>query len=264
MYQLAELHRLRGEIPEAEAAYRQANEFGQYPHPGLARLRLAQGRLDVAAAAIRGAAEEVTDRLARAGILAAFVDIMVTTREVVAARAASDELVAIAMDAGAPLLKARAAHARGAVLLAEGDARGALTALGEARGGWSELRAPYDDARTRVLVGLARGELGDLETAQLELDAARSIFVELGARPDVELMDRLARSTPPDHGAGGLSPRELEVLRLVATGKTNHAIAAELVLSEKTVARHVSNIFAKLDVPSRSAATAYAYEHHLT
>ncbi len=156
-----------------------------------------------------------------------------------------------------------AAHARGAVLLAEGDPRAALEALREAAEGWRALQARYDGARTRVLLGLARQRLGDDDTAQLELDGARAVFVELGATPDVERLDRLASRPHPTRGANGLSPRELEVLRLVATGRTNHAIATELVLSEKTVARHLSNIFAKLGLTSRSAATAYAYEHDL-
>jgi DNA-binding CsgD family transcriptional regulator len=132
--------------------------------------------------------------------------------------------------------------------------------LGEAAKGWRGFQARYDGARTRVVVGLARRQLGDDDTAQLELDGARNVFVELGALPDVALLDRLAGSARED---GGLSPRELEVLRLLATGRTNRAIADQLVLSERTVDRHVSNIFAKLGVSSRSAATAYAYENHL-
>jgi DNA-binding NarL/FixJ family response regulator len=262
MYQLGELLRLRGEPDEAEAAYRRASECGHYPQPGLALLRLAQGRGDAAAGAIRGAAEQVTDRLTLARIFSAYVEIMLATGDVAAASAAADELSRIAADVNTPLLTAMARHARGAVLLAEGDARSALEALREAAESWRELQSRYDGARTQVLVGLARRELGDDDTAQLDLDGARSVFVALGATPDVERLDRLAA---PDagHGAGGLSPRELEVLRLVATGRTNAAIAAELVLSEKTVARHMSNIFAKLGLASRSAATAYAYEHGL-
>ena len=263
MYQLAELYRLCGQAVEAEAAYRRAGECGHYPQPGLALLRVTQGRVDAAAVAIRGAAEQVTDRMARARVLSAYVEIVLATDDVGAARTAADELTVIAGDIGAPLLLAMAAHARGAVLLAEGDARGALDALREADAGWRSLQARYEGARTRVLVGMARSRLGDDDTAQLELDGARAVFVGLGATPDVELLDRMTAAPRRDPNPGGLSPRELEVLRLVATGRTNHAIAVELVLSEKTVARHVSNIFAKLDLRSRSAATAYAYEHGL-
>jgi DNA-binding NarL/FixJ family response regulator len=261
MYQLAELHRLRGEVDEAEAAYRQASECGHYPQPGLALLRLAQGRVPAAAAAIRGAVDELTDRLDRARVLMACVDIALAADDVAAARAAAEELTDDAAALDAPFLRAAAGQARGAVLLAEDEPRRALDSLREAAEGWRGLHGRYDGARTRVLVGLARRVLGDDDTAQLELDGARAVFLELGADPDVERIDRLTRRPGP--GAGGLSPRELEVLRLVATGRTNHAIAADLVLSERTVARHVSNIFTKLGLSSRSAATAYAYEHDL-
>jgi len=110
---------------------------------------------------------------------------------------------------------------------------------------------------------LARRQLGDEDAGQLELDGARVVFVGLGAAPDIDLVDRLLSASRPKDDVGGLSPRELEVLRLVATGRTNQAIANELVLSERTVGRHVSNIFTKLGLSSRSAATAYAYEHGL-
>ncbi|MGH2824736.1 MAG: helix-turn-helix domain-containing protein, partial [Thermoleophilaceae bacterium] len=159
-------------------------------------------------------------------------------------------------------LRALAAHAQGAVLLLEGDARAALGALRHGWAAWQELEVPYEAARVRVLIGLACRQLGDEETALMELDAARWVFEQLGAAPDLaraQALSRKARDKPP----GGLTARELEVLRLVATGKTNRSIAADLFLSEKTVARHVSNIFTKLGLSSRAAATAYAYEHDL-
>jgi DNA-binding NarL/FixJ family response regulator len=265
LYQQAELHRLRGEFSAAEEGYQRAAERGHPVQPGLATLRLAQGRVDAAAAAIRQAAQEAHDRLARATVLAAFVEIVLAAGDVDAARAAADELTQIADDVDAPLLRAVAAHARGSVLLAGGDAAAALDALRGACAAWAALDAPYDDARTRVLVGLARQQLGDDDTARLELATARRVFRQLGAAPDLAHLDALNRR-PTDGArveAGPLSRRELEVLRLVAAGKTNHAIAAELFLSEKTVARHMSNIFTKLGVSSRSAATAYAYEHRL-
>ena len=157
-----------------------------------------------------------------------------------------------------------AAHARGAVLLAEGEPRAALEALREAGDGWRALQARYDGARTRVLIGLARRA-----ARRRRHRAARAGRRPGGVRRARRRTGRRAAgparvdAAAATAGAGGLSPRELEVLRLVATGRTNHAIAAELVLSEKTVARHLSNIFAKLGLSSRSAATAYAYEHDL-
>ena len=151
-------------------------------------------------------------------------------------------------------------HARGAVLLAEGDARAAVVALRGAWQAWRELEAPYEAARVRVLVGLACRALGDEEAAAMELDAARTVFAQLGAAPDLARVEALAHREAA-WKAHGLTARELEVLRLLATGKTNHAIASELFLAEKTVDRHVSNIFTKLGVSSRAAATAYAFEH---
>jgi DNA-binding NarL/FixJ family response regulator len=261
-YRLAELHRLLGEFQQAEDGYRQASQRGESPQPGLALMRLAQGRTDDAAAAIRRELDEAKDLMSRAKLLPAFVEIMLAAGDGEAARSGSGELSRIAEDLGAPYLQALAQQALGAVLLAEGDARTALESLRAASAAWRELEAPYEAARTRVLVGLACRELGDEDSARLELEAARQSFQELGAKSDLPGVEDLlgpATATLP----GGLTAREVEVLRLVAAGKTNRAIASELVLSEKTVARHVSNIFAKLDLSSRAAATAYAYEHGL-
>ena len=261
-YQQAELHRLRGEFAQAEAAYQQASRWGREPQPGLARLRLVQGQVDAAAAAIRRVVDAAQDRVARSRLLPAHVEIMLAAGDIDAARAAADELSEIADDLDAPLLRALAAQAQGSVLLLEGDARAALAALRPAWTAWQELEVPYEAARARVLIGLACRQLGDEDSAEMELDAARWIFGRLGAGPDVAHAQSLsgkAAATP----ASGLTARELEVLRLVATGKTNRVIAADLFVSEKTVARHVSNIFTKLGLSSRAAATAYAYEHDL-
>jgi ATP/maltotriose-dependent transcriptional regulator MalT len=261
-YQCAELHRLRGEFAQAEEAYRQASRRGREPQPGLALLRLVQGKVDVAAAAIRRAVDDVHDRGTRSKMLAACVEIMLAGNDVRSARTAADELSTIAANFNSPLLHAVAAHARGALLLAEGDARAALATLREAWTAWQELAVPYEAARVRVLIGLAFGKLGDADTAAMELDAARWIFRQLGAAPDLARMDALFRGQAV-RATYGLTPRELEVLRYVAAGKTNHAIATDLFLSERTVDRHVSNILTKLGLSSRSAATAYAYEHAL-
>ncbi len=259
LYQMAELHRLRGESVEAEAAYRRASEHSRTPYPGLALLRLAQGQVGAAVAALRREVDEAHDPLGRSRLLPAYVEVLLSADDVGAARAASDGLSAIADDVGAPFLLAASRYAGGAVSLAEGKPRDALDELRRSLATWRELDAPYDAARVRVLIGVACRELGDLDAWEMELGAARSVFEHLGAVPALTLLAEL--SEPTVQASGGLTGREVEVLRLVAAGKTNRAIAAELFISEKTVARHVSNIFTKLDLPSRSAATAYAYEH---
>jgi DNA-binding CsgD family transcriptional regulator len=261
-YQRAELHRLRGESAQADEAYRQASRFGRRPQPGLALLRLAQGQVDAASTAIRGAVGEAQERRSRSRLLPAHVEIMLAAGDVQAARLAADELEKIAGDQGPPLLRAAAGQARGAVLLAEGAAEAALPVLRQAWTAWQEIEAPYEAARVRVLIGAAYRGLGDEDAAQMELDAAHWVFHELGAAPDLARVEALSRRAAPGD-VGLLSSRELQVLRLVATGKTNRAIGAELFISERTVERHVSNIFIKLDVSSRAAATAYAYEHKL-
>jgi len=261
-YRRGELHRLCGEFAEAEACYREASRSGREPQPGLALLRLAQGQVDAAQAAIRRVVDEAEGFVARSRLLPAHVEVMLAAGDVDAAVAGADELAAMADALDAPLLRARATHAQGAVLVAQGDARAALTALRQAWSAWQELDAPHEAAGTRALIGLACRALGDEDGAAMELDAARWAFQELGAAPDVARIDALALRAGAVN-AGGLTARELEVLRLVAAGKTNRAIATDLVLSEKTVARHVSNIFAKLGVSSRAAATAHAYEHGL-
>jgi ATP/maltotriose-dependent transcriptional regulator MalT len=262
LYLQAELHRLRGEFDSAEDAYRQASQVGRRPEPGLALLRLAQGRLAAATAAIRRAVGEEQVRLARPRLLDPYVEIMLAGGDLPAARVAADELSDIARDFGAQLLLAMAAGAEGAVLLAEGQAASALGVLRRAWTAWRRLDAPYEAARVRVLIGRACRALGDEDAAQLELDAATQAFRQLGAAPDVARTEAMA-GTVLQRPVGGLTAREREVLRLVAAGKSNRAIAAQLFISDKTVARHVSNIFTKLGLSSRSAATAYAYEHQL-
>ena len=271
-YQRGELHRLAGEFDRSEEAYQRADRWGHSPQPGFALLRLAQGRTGAAAGLIRRAVEETGGRVARARLLAAHVEIMLAAGEVAAARDSADELSKIADHFQTPLLRATAAQARGAVLVDEGDGRAACPVLRTAWTCWQELDAGYDAARTRVLVALALRRLGDEDGAEAELDAARWVFQQLGAGPDLSRVDALSRRSResaaprPSRGAtapGRLTTREIEVLRWVAAGNTNRAIAARLHLSEKTVARHISNIFGKLGLSSRAAATAYAYQHDL-
>jgi DNA-binding CsgD family transcriptional regulator len=261
-YQCGELHRLRGEFSEADEGYRQANRYGRKPQPGLALLRLAQGQRETATAAIRLAIDDAHGAETRSRLLPAYVEIMLAAGDIQAARMAADELASLARDLDAPVLTAVAAQARGAVGLAEGDARAALPVLRQAWTGWQEVDAAYDAARVRVLIGLASRDLGDADAAEMEFDAARQIFQQLGARPDLTRVEALSRALK-SASAGGLTAREIQVLRLVAAGKTNRQIASVLSISERTVERHLSNIFNKLDLPSRAAATAYAYEHQL-
>jgi DNA-binding CsgD family transcriptional regulator/tetratricopeptide (TPR) repeat protein len=261
-YVRAELHRLRGEFPEAEEAYGHAHRRGRQPEPGLAQLRLRQGRIDEAIAAMRRALDESGEPVARLRLLGPYVEILLVGGDIAAARTAVDELSRLAAGLDVPLLRAVALHATGAVLLAEGDVRAALTILRRAVADWCELEAPYEAARARVLIGLACRSLGDAGGAGMELDAARSVFRELAAEPDLASVEALSPVTA-HRSESGLTTREAEVLRLVATGRTNRAIASELSISEKTVATHVSSIFTKLGLSSRSAATAYAYTHDL-
>jgi DNA-binding CsgD family transcriptional regulator len=262
LYREGEIQRLQGEFAAAEEAYRGASRLGFEPQPGLALLRLAQGNGAAAAATIGRVAGETEKPLMRARLLPACVEIMLAVGAVDEARDASRELDALSETHASDLLRALATQARGAVLLAEGNAQAALGSLRRALSTWQDLEAPYEAARTRVLLGIACRRLGDGDAAALELEAARTVFEELGAGPDLNRVDSLVTSTP-SKSPHGLSPRELEVLRHLAGGRTNKEIATELVLSERTVDRHVSNIFAKLGVSSRAAATAFAYEHRL-
>jgi DNA-binding CsgD family transcriptional regulator len=259
-YRQGELHRLRGEFGLAEDAYREASRFGWEPQPGVALLRLAQGRRDAAAATIRRALDEATQPLRRANLLPAYVEIMLAAGDVNEARAGCTELEGIAARYESAMLAALVAHARGAVQLAAGDARAALASLRQAGRAWQELDTPYDAARVRVLVAEAFRGLGDEDAAALELEAARAGFAELGAAPDLAWLESAGDAAGK---AYGLTPRQLEVLRLLAAGKSNREIAASLVVSEHTVARHVQNIFATLGVSSRTAASAFAFERDL-
>jgi len=261
LYRQAELRRLSGDFDAAEEAYREASRYGWEPQPGLAQLRLAQGRNDAASSTIRRVLSETADPLKRAGLLPASIEIVLATGDLEEARSACFELEAIAEQYESAMLVAMVAYARGAVHLAEGDFQAALVALRGASDAWQGLAVPYEVARTRVLVGLACRALGDEDAATLELEAARAEFERLGAAPDVARLDALGDEVADD--MHGLTSRELAVLRLVATGQSNKEIAAALVISEHTVARHVQNIFAKVDVSSRTAAGAFAFEHNL-
>jgi DNA-binding CsgD family transcriptional regulator len=261
-YERGEIHRLLGDFDAAEEAYREASGHGFEPQPGLALMRLAQGNAEAAEATIRRLEGEASEPARRARLLPAYVEIMLAVDDLDAAGKACDELDALAGSHPGEELTAIAAQARGAVELARGDAGAALSPLRDAVEVSQRLEAPYETARVRELIGQACRELGDEDSARLELEASRDGFASLGAATDLARLDLLlaiAASTDTH----GLTERELEVLRLVAAGKSNREVAEELVISEHTAARHLQNIYAKLGVSSRTAATAFAFEHKL-
>ena len=271
VYLAGQIQRRRGELTAAEESYDRTHELGRDPQPGLALLRLAQGKADASVTALKPALASgaETGGLERCRLLAAQVEVCLALGRTAEARAAAEELQFLAHDwqrrcgSAATLLHASAAAACGAVAFAARDLDRALPLLRRALTLWLELRVPYEAAQVRMTLAAADRAAGDGEGARMELRAAEQAFRRLGAVPDARraaaLLADVRRRQP-----GGLTEREIQVLRLVAAGRTNRAIAGELVISEHTVARHLNNIFAKLGVSSRAAATAYAYEHRLT
>ena len=259
-YQQGEIHRLRGEAPQAEECFRTASRHGFEPQPGLALLRLAQGRTDAAAAAMRRLMGATSDRAARGRILPAHFEIMLAIGDLPEALRACEELEALSSEYTHEMVRAQAAQARGAWCARSGDAHAAIGHLRESFAAWTRFDAPYEAARVRVLIADACAALGDEEARTLELDAARRTFAQLGARAEIERLEQRSAGTA---GTGKLTARELDVLRLVARGQTNKVIARELGLSDRTIDRHLCNILSKLNLPSRAAAAAYASGHHL-
>ncbi|MET1000843.1 MAG: LuxR C-terminal-related transcriptional regulator [Acidimicrobiia bacterium] len=257
-YAVAEIRRRRGETAGAEEAYLRAHELGRDPQPGLALLRLAQGRVRAAASAIGAAIAAFSgSRLERVPMLAAQVEIALAAGDIDLADAVANQACATADAFGSVGLRAVGHRCRGAVALARGDAAGALTDLRAAFSLWHELDAPYEVARLQVLLAQAYRLLNDEDAAVREYALARSCFARLGALPDLRALE--GGGVPPR----GLTARELEVLKLIATGQTNRDVADALYISDKTVARHLANLYVKLGVSSRAAATAFAYEHDL-
>jgi ATP/maltotriose-dependent transcriptional regulator MalT len=260
LYQLGEVRRRRGELNEAELVFRRASELGREPQPGLALVRLAQGKADAAAAAVRRALAQESNRLPRANLLSAQVEIGVASGDLATATAAAQELDAIAVAFGSAALQAAAAFAHGRVELAADQVPIALASLRRAWELWQAADCPFEAAEARRALGLACRAAGDAEGAELALSSSLAAFERLGAMVESARTAELMGARAP---VAGLTTREVEVLRLVAAGKSNREIAAELYLSVKTIARHLSNIFCKIDVSSRTAATAFAYEHGL-
>jgi DNA-binding CsgD family transcriptional regulator len=261
-YQVGEVLRLRGKFSESEDAYRQAGELHRSAGPGLAQLRLAQGQVAAAMSVIRRLSEEVHEPGPRTRVLDALVEISLAAGDVASARSAANELTVQATRQGIPFLRGLSSRASGAILLFEDKPQEALAELRQSWKIWSELGSPYEASRARLLIALACRKLGDDASAQSELHAACETFQSLGAVVDLSRAEALL---PGDRrkGAGPLTEREVEVLKLVASGLTNRAIAGKLFISEKTVARHLSNIFTKLDLSTRTAAAAYAHDHNL-
>ncbi|WP_031482413.1 helix-turn-helix transcriptional regulator [Streptomyces bicolor] len=268
VYLVGQIQRRRGDLTTAGESYDRTHELGRDPQPGLALLRLAQGKADASATALRLALANGAEAggLERCGLLAAQVEVCLALGRTAEADTAAGELRSLAREwqrrcgSATTLLHASAAAASGAVAFAAGDVGRALPLLRRALALWLELRVPYQAAQVRMTLAAADRAAGDDETARMELRAAEQAFRQLGAVPDARRAAALLADVRPGR-PGGLTEREIQVLRLVAAGRTNRAVAAELVISEHTVARHLNNIFAKLDVSSRAAATAYAYRH---
>jgi DNA-binding CsgD family transcriptional regulator len=258
--EIGDIRRRLGDLDAAEAAFIQADQLCGQPRSGLALLRLAQGRPDVATSIIAEALEGAGwNRLARAKLLPARSQIAIATADLSAATAAVDELETIADAFSSVGLQAAALSTRGRVQLAQGDPAACAT-LRAAVARWTDLGVPYEVATARTLLGQACRHVGDEPGAASAFDAARQIFDDLGVRLDARGPET---SVTPSPLPAGLTAREAEVLRLVAVGHTNKEVAAALFLSDKTIARHLSNIFTKVGVSTRAAATAFAFEHDM-
>ncbi len=258
-YRQGEVHRLRGNSAAAEEAYQRASRWGWMPQPGLALLRLAGGDLTAAVTSITTALAQLDHPVERSRILPGAIEIHLAAGDVDAAATATEELTGIAADYPTETLTALVTTAAAAVRHAQGRHEEALALYARAKTLWSRLEAPYDVALARLGLAETAAVMGDADTAQLEAAGAAEVFDTLGAAPAAARARALIGD--PQTNSHTLSPRELQVLALVADGLTNREIAATLILSERTVDRHVSNMLTKLGVATRTAATSYAYEH---
>ena len=251
-YVVGDARRLRGDHTAA-GAYDEAHARGRDPQPGRALLTLRERDTAGAAKSIRAALAAVGDNpVHRAPLCAAAVEIAVAAGRLEDAKSAMSELVETSATYATSGLEAMSAAARGAVLLAEGNAEEALPLLRDAYRRWHELGAAYDAAGTCVLLAHAYGALGDEVSAAAEAAQADATFARLGA------------TRPAPDRPDGLSSRECEVLALVADGCSNREIGETLFISDRTVARHLTNIFHKIDVTSRAQAVRYAVDHGVT
>ena len=259
-YELGETHRVRGRLADAERAYDEAVRRGHPGQPGRALLWLAQGRPDAAADAVRGLLAERQDPVHRAQVLPAAVLVLAARGDTADAADLAEELLDLGRRFGSSALLASGRYAAAVARVASAEPTRAVDEARQALELWAALSAPYEAARSRAVLGRALRMLGDERSATGELESALSELAVLDAEPDRR---EVAALLTPGTRPGGLTAREVEVLRLVATGMGNTQIAERLTLSEKTVARHLSNIFTKLDVSSRTAAAAFAFEHRL-
>jgi ATP/maltotriose-dependent transcriptional regulator MalT len=257
--EVGDIRRRLGDLDGAEQAFARAEELRGQPCYGTALLRLSQGRVDEASRIISGCvADRSASRISRARVLPAAAQIAIAAGDLLMAEECVEELeqIADAFDIG--LFRASAQLCRGRLLLAEGEPRAAAAVLNQALVRWQELGVPYEVATTRTVLAQAQRDAGDEDGARASFAAARTQFDAIGARLAAAGIDDAQQTA---HRPGGLTDREIEVLGLVALGWSNKEIAAELSLSTKTVSRHLSNIFTKIDVSTRSAATAYAFRH---
>ncbi len=259
-YRLGELHRLQGALDEAEDDYRRAHRNGRDPLPGLALVHLRRGRGQVAMSVLDAALASATTPQERAPLLAARVEVALARDDPGLAERLVAELAELARSHDSPCWRADAQRWEGAVLLARDRPAAAVPVLREARRLWQQVDAPYDVARVRLDLAAALEALGDRDSARREQDAAVETLEQLGARQDLA---RVRARRPADRDPDGLSPRELEIVAAIAAGETNRAAAERLHISERTVARHLANIYLKADVSSRTAAVAWARDRGL-
>jgi RNA polymerase sigma factor (sigma-70 family) len=261
-YQEGEVLRLSGRFDEADESYRSASRLGFDPQPGLALMRLRQGKSQAALSSIKRTLASVRAAVRRMHLLPAAVEIMLATGDVETARKLCDELSGFAVRHVSDAIEAASAEAIGDLSFAEGNLEGALPNYGRAAELWRDLHAPYRLARLRLKTGQTCAALGDSEGASREIEAARDVFGLLGAEPDRKAAEALLRSLTQSMERL-LTPRQTQILQLVAEGLTNREIAQRLGLSERTVDRHVSDTLTRIDVPTRAAATAFAISHGL-
>ncbi|MDN5855203.1 MAG: LuxR C-terminal-related transcriptional regulator, partial [Actinomycetia bacterium] len=254
-YELGEIHRLRGNLDEAATWYARAEQGGHSAEPGTSLLLLSRGQPKASLRRINAAVAAAESPFARARLAAARVEIALAAEEPGVAEQAANELDGIAARFGTVGLRASSLYAQGSLLLARGDCDRALAVLTDAHALYSRSARPYAQARVHALLARCYRARGQLDASTTHAEAASALFDRMRIAPP----DSPVRTRHP----GGLTDREIDVLRHVAAGESNRQIAAALTISDKTVGRHLSNIYGKLDLGSRSAATAWAYEHGL-